>query len=194
MQPLPTDGQHAPQLKPGALQRPGVAMKVAPIGPFPDRWVAQAAPAEAGGISERGQAQMRQLLARAQQASVGRRPDGRCYAHVWRFIQAAGYGKLPQVGIPDSHATYARQFAECVNQDPARFGLQRLPISNPYEAPAGAIVVVGPGSPGTSHPRAGDIAVADGRGGFFNGGEMGYGGARHFPPGNGHVLGIYAPL
>lgn len=174
------------------------------VGPFPmalgkgpalDRWEgAQVAQAEgAGGIGTRALAQMRQLLARAQQASAGRRPDGRCYAHVWRFIQAAGYGKMPKVGIPDSHAAYPTQFAALVNQDPARFGLQRLAIDNPYEAPAGALVVVAPGSPGTRHPVAGDIAVADGRGGFYNGGEMGYGGAKNFPPGNRHVLGIYVP-
>jgi hypothetical protein len=36
--------------------------------------------------------------------------------------------------------------------------------------------------------------VVVGRNGrFFNGGEMGYGGPRNFPPGNRHVIGVFAP-
>ncbi len=143
--------------------------------------------------SEAGRAQLAELLRAAQADSRGQRPDGHCYEHVWNYIAKTGFGKFPAVGIPDSHARYARQFAELVDQDPARFGLKRLPIDNPYDAPPGAIVVVAPGTPGTRHRTAGDIAVASGRGDFYNGGEMGYGGRGNFPPGNRHLLGIYVP-
>jgi hypothetical protein len=58
----------------------------------------------------------------------------------------------------------ARYFADYFNvaANREKWGLQKLDIKNPYDAPAGAIVVVGPGSPGTKHPTAGDIAVAGG--------------------------------
>lgn len=136
---------------------------------------------------------MANLLAEARAGSAGRRPDGYCYMHVWRFIERAGYGHMPSQGIPDSHATYAKQFASYADAHLQSLGLRKLALDNPYDAPAGAIVVVRPGTPGTAHPTAGDIAVADGQGRFFNGGEMGYGGRASFPPGNRHVLGIYVP-
>lgn len=161
--------------------------------PEPSAEEAAAPSPSAGTTSADGANQAQALLAAAKSASAGRRPDGLCYAHVWKFIEQVGYGKFPKVGIPDSHSAYARNFAELVNQDPARYGLRRLNLSNPYDAPAGAIVVVGPGSPGTAHPTAGDIAVSDGQGRFFNGGEMGYGGRHNFPPGNRHLLGVYLP-
>jgi hypothetical protein len=96
-------------------------------------------------------------------------------------------------GAPALSGNYAKNFAELVDRDPAAYGLKKLALDNPYEAPPGAIVVVRPGTPGTAHPVAGDIAVATGQGWFANGGEMGYGGPQNFPPGNGHVLGIYVP-
>ena len=75
----------------------------------------------------------------------------------------------------------------------ARLGLQNTGGKNPYTAPAGSIVVVRAGTPGTAHPTAGDIAVAGGGGKFWNGGDMGYGGSGNFPPGNSHVAGIFVP-
>ena len=137
--------------------------------------------------------QMEQFLNTATAASRGRRPDGRCYEHVWRFMAQSGFGAFPKVGIPDSHAPEARMFADLVNVDPARYGLKRLAIDNPYQAPPGAVVVVRAGTPGTAHPTAGDIAVSTGEGWFANGGQMRYGGAQNFPPGNNYVLGIYVP-
>jgi hypothetical protein len=57
-----------------------------------------------------------------------------------------------------------------------KHGLKRLNISNPYDAPPGAIIVVkGPGDA------------------FYNDGNMGYGGRQNFPPGNSYVLGVYVP-
>ena len=44
--------------------------------------------------------------------------------------------------------------------------------NNPYNAPAGSIVVVRAGTPGTANPVAGDIAVCDPPN-FWNGGAMG---------------------
>jgi hypothetical protein len=137
--------------------------------------------------------QMKNLLAEARRNSVGKRPDGWCYMHVWNFIARSGYGNMPGQGIPDSHAAYAKQFSYYADANLSRLGLRKLKLDNPYKAPPGAIVVVRPGTPGTAHPVAGDIAVTDGNGRIFNGGEMGYGGEHHFRPGNNYVLGIYVP-
>lgn len=144
--------------------------------------------------SDRAAVEQRRLAQIARQRSANRRPDGRCYNHVWRFLQAVGsYGNVLRAGIPDQYSRYAKQFAQYADKNLEKLGLRKLPIDNPYEAPPGALVVVRPGAPGTGHPVAGDIAVADGNGRFFNGGEMRYGGPQNFPPGNKHVLGIYVP-
>jgi hypothetical protein len=145
-------------------------------------------------LSDRARSQMQQMLNAARRSSAGRRPDGRCYNHVWRFISSVGYGSMPYREVPaHSHGRYAKQFAYYANHNLDKLGLVKLPISNPYQAPPGAIVVVRAGTPGTAHPVAGDIAVAAGNGRFYNGGEMSYGGPHHFPPGNNYVLGIYVP-
>ncbi|MEB3298224.1 MAG: hypothetical protein VKO21_01905 [Candidatus Sericytochromatia bacterium] len=147
-------------------------------------------------ISPEGRADMDRLARVAAQRAGGKPPLGWCYREVWGHLMQAGYGKLNQSSIPDSHSAYARQFGEYLNQgnNARRLGLQKLPIDNPYDAPKGSIVVVRPGTPGTAHPVAGDIAVAMGGGRFINDGEMRYGGRGNFPPGNRHVIGIYAPL
>merc|ERR1719191_112855 len=72
--------------------------------------------------------------------------------------------------------------------------IQSCVSNNPYEAPEGSIVVVRAGTPGTSNPTAGDIAVKGSGDSFWNGGEMGYGGSGNFPSGNDLVLGIFVPL
>lgn len=186
----------------GGAQRAAVLAKAAPqLRPTLQSWYAQGeatkarkqAPAGLSGCSAQGQTQRDRLVELARRASEGLRPDGRCYAHVWSFICASGYGKMPQQEVPWSHAAYAKQFAEYADQNLGKLGLRKLAISNPYDAPAGAIVVVRPGAPGTGDPTAGDIAVADGQGRFFNGGEMGYEGRHAFPPGNDYVLGVYVP-
>jgi LAS superfamily LD-carboxypeptidase LdcB len=138
------------------------------------------------------------LLEVARRNSVGKRPDGRCYQHVANYIDQAGFCGIKKNGfnaaIPAGYYLYAKNFAEYLNQgdNASRLGIVKLPIDNPYRAPAGSIVVVRPNSPGTRHPTAGDIVVADGKGNFYNGGEMGYGGSQNFPPGNNYVLGVYA--
>lgn len=133
--------------------------------------------------------------------SQGKAPDGYCYSHVSGYIDQLGYGGIPAGGfdasIPSSYWTYAHQFADYLNKDgnAARLGMQNIQSSvsnNPYNAPAGSIVVVRAGTPGTANPVAGDIAIADG-GNFWNGGAMGYGGSGNFPSSNTYVLGIYVP-
>jgi hypothetical protein len=132
------------------------------------------------------------LLNLAQAESRGQPRDQRGYANVMDYIAKGGFGKLPAVNIPDSHTTYAKQFAEAVNKDPASYGLQRLQTDNPYDAPPGAVVVIAPGGPGAPIV-SGSISVASGKGDFYNGGDLDYGGRESFPPGNQHVLGIYVP-
>jgi peptidoglycan hydrolase-like protein with peptidoglycan-binding domain/GH24 family phage-related lysozyme (muramidase) len=150
------------------------------------------------GESHNGSAQREKLLGIARAGSEGRRPDGRCYFHVCQFlVQCAGYGKIknPYTQFPGSALPEAHDFADFINsQGPARWGLDKLAISNPYDAPAGAIVVVKAGSPGTANPTAGDIAVADGHGNFFNGGMMSYHGRAGWEASpRAHLLGAYIP-
>merc|ERR1711981_1351917 len=71
--------------------------------------------------------------------------------------------------------------------------IQSSVSNNPYDAPAGSIVVVRAGTPGTANPTAGDIAVKGSGSDFWNGGAMGYGGSGNFPASNTYVLGIYVP-
>lgn len=142
-----------------------------------------------------GDSQKGQLTNLAQLAigrSQGKDPDGMCYKHVADWLELSGvrYGNFPDARLSGMEA---RNFADLVNPDPAKYGLKRLDIDNPYDAPPGAIVLVRAGTPGTAHPTAGDIAVATGKGWFANGGEMGYGGPGNFPPGNNYVLGVYVP-
>ncbi len=152
-----------------------------------------------GTISANAQAQMNRMYSHSRANSLGRSPDGRCYFHVANYIDAVGYGLIGVGGfnaaIPSAYWAEARQFGEYLNMNgnAARLGMRRLNLDNPYNAPAGAIVVVRPGTPGTAHPTAGDIAIAGGNGEFYNGGMMGYGGSANFFPGNTYVIGIYVP-
>jgi hypothetical protein len=139
------------------------------------------------------------LLELATRSSVGRNPDGYCYRHVSDWIEQVGFcGITPEDNfrggvMPASFLPYARHFADYMNQggNAERWGMVNLGLDNPFDAPAGSIVVVRPGSPGTRHRYAGDITVADGNGNFYNGGEMGYGSRSSWPPGNNMVLGVY---
>ncbi len=156
------------------------------------------APPKPGGTSETGKQQMQAMLNHAKKDSVGHRPDGRCYHHVAGYLDNVKYGNVGQNfngHVPTSHWAEARQFAEHMNKgnNAELAGLQRLPITNPYDAPPGSIVVVRAGTPGTAHPTAGDIAIKGQGDVFYNGGEMSYRGRQNFPPGNNLVLGIYAP-
>ncbi len=158
-------------------------------------------------ISANGERQMQALLAQARRNAGGKRPKGRCYHQVKIDIQEVGYGAIPKQTanaqlrpLPASDQGYAHDFADYMNHRGANgqtnaqsLGLQRLPITNPYDAPAGSIIVVRAGTPGTHNPVAGDIVVAGGNGTFYNDGNMGYRGSKNFPPGNNYVLGIYAP-
>lgn len=171
-------------------------------------------PGDSGGVQGRGytisaagERQMQALLAQARANAGGKRPKGKCYHVVKTDIDEVGYGDIARTGntafprqIPSSKQEYAHQFADYMNARAANgrtnadnLGLQRLPITNPYDAPPGSIIVVRAGTPGTRNPIAGDIVVAGGNGKFYNDGNMGYGGSRNFPPGNNYVLGIYAP-
>ena len=142
------------------------------------------------------------LLEVARRNSVGKSPDGRCYQHVASYIDQAGFCGIQKNGfnaaIPAGYYAEARQFAEYLNQgdNASRLGIVKLGTDNPYRAPAGSIVVVSANRPGcegaSCHPTAGDISVADGKGNFYNGGEMGFGGSNNYPSGNNYVLGIYA--
>jgi lysozyme len=151
------------------------------------------------GETSHGSEQRQRMLSVARGASAGKRPDGMCYAHVCQFfVSCGGYGKIhdPHRQFPASALPYAHDFADFVNaQGPKKWGLEKLSISSPYDAPPGAIVVVKAGSPGTHHPTAGDIAIADGHGLFYNGGVMGYSGAAGWKASpRAHLLGAYIPV
>ena len=151
----------------------------------------------------RCQADMDGLLAVAKRMASGKKPLGRCYEHVADYIDRAGYGGIKEWGfnaaIPPAYWPEAKDFAVFLNKNgnAARLGLENLKVSegltNPYDAPPGAIVVVRHGTPGTRHPTAGDIVVKGKGSKMYNDGEMGYGGPQNFPKGNTFVLGIYVP-
>lgn len=150
------------------------------------------------GESRDGAHQRAKLLGIAHSGSAGRRPDGRCYYHVCQFlVQCGGYGKIrnPYTQFPSQYLPLAHGFADLMNsRGPEHFGLERLSMSSPYNAPSGSIVVVAAGSPGTHHPTAGDIAVADGHGNFYNGGMMGYSGPAGWNASpRAKLLGVYIP-
>lgn len=124
-----------------------------------------------GPISASGQ----KLLNYAKQDSQGKAPDGRCLENVNNYIDAVGFGSIPR---PTIRLAEAYMYGEWLITNGSKYGITNLldknPNMSPYDAPAGSIVVVTDGSPGTSHKTAGDIAVADGTGKFYNGGEMAY--------------------
>ena len=150
------------------------------------------------GISAQGREQMRKLLEYAELNNSGA-SRGQCFGYVWNYMTSngSGYGKIRNYNdAPDMPSTYARNFAEYMNThgNAERWGLSKLNITNPYDAPPGAIVVVAPGTPGTAHPTAGDIAIAAGGGRFVNDGpNMGYGDPARFLRDGGRVLGVYVP-
>lgn len=151
------------------------------------------------GESRDGARDRAKMLSIARSQSAGRRPDGRCYYHVCQFlVQCNGYGKItnPYKQFPSSALPEAHNFADFVNSTgPHRWGLEKLSVHSPYDAPSGSIVVVAAGSPGTAHPTAGDIAIADGHGAFFNGGMMGYSGRAGWAASrSARLLGVYIPV
>lgn len=152
---------------------------------------AEAATGGVAGISGRGKKQMADLLAVAKAGAQGKRPLGWCLREVQDYLDQTAYGKGKVPRLP-----YARNYAEYLNKDgnAERLGFKRLNITNPYDAPPGAIVVVRAGTPGTSHPTAGDIVVKGHGDKLYNDGEMSYGGRGNFPPGNNYVLGVYVPV
>ncbi len=140
-------------------------------------------------------AKARQLMNRMAEAAAahsgGQSPGGYCLGAVQDILEAGGFPGSQVPRMPEAH-----DFADHLNESPEHLkaaGLQRLDIDNPYDAPKGSIIVVRAGTPGTSHPTAGDIVIAGGDGKFYNDGEMGYGGPQNFPKGNDYVLGVYAP-
>ncbi len=146
-----------------------------------------------GNVSGSAKAQMAALVRTAIAGAAGRSPQGWCLKRIGDYLDQISYGGIGRGALP--RMPYAKNVAEYLNAGDRwkSMGLKRLNIDNPYEAPAGAIVVVRPGTPGTAHPTAGDIVVAAGGGRFLNDGEMGYGGSGNFPPGNNYVLGVYIP-
>lgn len=142
-------------------------------------------------ISAQGRQQMQNLAEVARRNSEGKRPDGKCLWHVNNWLDRNSYAQIGDGKSP--RLPYAKDYGNWLNNNYQRLGLQKLNLTDPYKAPAGAIIVVRPGTPGTRHPVAGDITVAGGNGKFYNGGNMGYGGAHNFPPGNQHVIGIFVP-
>jgi peptidoglycan hydrolase-like protein with peptidoglycan-binding domain len=150
---------------------------------------------EVDAPSRNASAQMARLESVADNVA-SKKPDGMCYAAVKRHIaNAGGYGNIRNIYTDRRFQPqgFARNFAEVVNRNPGKFGLERLSISNPYDAPVGSIVVVAAGSPGTVHRTAGDIAVKGPGNAFYNDGAMGYRGRNAWPPARGGVLGVYRP-
>jgi len=162
------------------------------------------------------------LLEAAKRGSIGKKPDSRCWYWVAEYIvESGGFGNvsgaenMPYVeesAGTNSGASAAFNTGAYWNKNLSTVGLVNLldsnPNANPYNAPAGSIVVISYGYRGAGATSTdGDIAVADGNGNFYNGGEMKY------PPekewngsyskygtgpgtpliGSGKLVGIYVP-
>ena len=132
-----------------------------------------------GGSSGPATAVMTKLLAYAESHSTFGE-DGYCLTHVEQFMVAVGYpGGTHGVG----HA-YAWDFGVDAKANAAAWGLKVLQSGDPYDAPAGGIVVVPYPNPGTGSSgksglqpgEEGDICVASGTGQFYNGGQNSFGG------------------
>jgi hypothetical protein len=203
----------------------------ATIGPTTMKALLKAAAASPTDISAQAKQQMAGLLSIAQNNCLtdDSASWGHCYGSVWGYLMQAqkdqgyGNGKLPGCDVPGS---FAAQFGEWLNQgdNAASVGLKRLDVSNPFDAPPGAIVVVGAGSPGCSshashgesyavnngvsyadyqaHPNwPGDISVATGDGvNFINDhNDESYGGSREgweraAQAGTATLVGVYVPI
>lgn len=153
-------------------------------------------------ISAKAQEQMNKVAEYALQNNRGA-SKGQCFNAVWGYLTASGYGNLKAWGdLPDMGSDEARFFSEYLNRSQANLdkaGLQRFdtafnpPITSPHDPriPKGAVIVVGPGSYGTSHATAGDIVIKAGDGRFVNDGpNMDYGTASNW---YGKLLGVYIP-
>ena len=196
-----------------------------------DSGKAKKAPAQAPGggdvgtISPRARKEMNALVDIARRNVPG--TVGLCYGAVSKYLDIArangnGYGKTNFNFRTGPGQEVASQFGEWMNNpaNAAKAGMRRLNITNPYDAPKGAIVVVAAGSPGTTphqwwvdgtngkrphpswaaHPNwPGDISVAGGNGTFVNDHTTEqYGGsreawARAARAGTAHLVGIYVP-
>lgn len=151
------------------------------------------------------------LLEEARRRATGKPALGKCYdseVGVASYINNVGFAGIkpgefltqPMVGDQGCAVGFAEHYNYNNGEFAKKQGIVNLLDSNPnlspYNAPAGSIVVVTAGSPGTAHPYCGDIAVADGAGKFYNDGEMSYGGPELWngsKAGSGRVLGIYVP-
>ncbi len=153
-------------------------------------------------ISAAAQKQMNAVVAYAKANNTGA-SKGQCFAAVWGYLTKSGYGKLNDwKDLPDMGDGEARCFPEFLNASQKNLdeaGLKRLdntltpPITSPHDKriPKGAVIVVGPGSTGTSHATAGDIVIKAGEGHFINDGpNMNYGTSASW---EGKILGVYIP-
>jgi peptidoglycan hydrolase-like protein with peptidoglycan-binding domain len=154
-------------------------------------------------ISEKGRAQMSALIEHARANHQGA-SKGDCFQFVWGYMTKSGYGKLDNWNdLPGMDGALARGFPDFLNASQRNLdeaGLQRLDtatqpaITNPHDPriPPGAVIVVAPGSTGTSHPTAGDIVVKGTRPGEFinDGPNMNYGTRDSW---RGRILGVYVP-
>ncbi|HLL06214.1 MAG TPA: peptidoglycan-binding domain-containing protein [Myxococcaceae bacterium] len=174
----------------------GVLERVAGPAPTPGTGV--------DGLSARSRQQMANVLEYGRNNNVGS-SNGDCLQFVWRYMTSAngGYGHLNDWNdAPEATLDYAYQFRDFFMkpENQAKYGLKLTSITNPYDAPPGAIVVVpshnasGGKTPGTAHPFAGDIALATGTDRFLNDGpNMSYGGRDLWGDGKPNRAWVFVP-
>lgn len=168
--------------------------------------------------SDKAKKQMKDILATAKRLAKREGESwGDCYLYVYsKYMMSSGYGKIGDGHdpIPGAYGEVAAQFAEYANGHLDQLGLKRLDIQSPYDAPAGAVVVVAAGSPGTTsneshwrkHPEwknhptwPGDISLASGDGAHFYNDHLTeqYGGRAAWDKaqraGTARLLGAYVP-
>jgi hypothetical protein len=188
-----------------------IASNFSPTATLASNTSSSSNPCPTGSISSAVGVGSSTLLEEARRRASGKPALGKCYdsqVGVASYINNVGFAGIkpgefltqPMVGDQGCAVGFAEHYNYNNGEFAKKQGIVNLldanPNLSPYNAPAGAIVVVTAGSPGTAHPFCGDIAVAAGGGKFYNDGEMSYGGPEAWngnKGGSGRVLGIYVP-
>jgi hypothetical protein len=134
-----------------------------------------------------------QRLARTAEAMYGdKTPNGMCAQAVRTILDAGNFAGADAGRNRGSLGLYgAKDYGEYWNNGgAAKDGLERLDITNPYDAPPGSIIVIKPGH--NANSTWGDINIAVGNGRFINDGNMQLASEASWGPGD--LLGVYAPI
>jgi hypothetical protein len=132
---------------------------------------------------------MKAFAAYAKAQNGGKSPGGMCARGVRLLMQAHGY---PGAQLGSMGFISAKQYGYHLNtgNNARAVGLEKLNITNPYDAPPGSIIVIKPGH--NANATHGDINIAVGGGQFINDGNMQLASRGSWSADD--LIGIYAPI